>query len=195
MRKVKKYEEGGLLREGRARFGDDIRERAARFVQQGGAALSDEEAAAMMGRPTRAASKPVRRPAPKIEDTTSKGMTGPEMDLPQTPRSMGIPRDVMGRVDYGMSADSSPEAREAAAEVRKQSWEKKGPLGDFLDALGLGIRKRMESGGFGAKRPTMGEGMKKGGKVKKMASGGKVSSASKRGDGIAQRGKTRGRMC
>jgi hypothetical protein len=37
-------------------------------------------------------------------------------------------------------------------------------------------------------------GMKKGGAVKKMASGGKTSSASSRGDGIAQRGKTRGRM-
>ena len=36
------------------------------------------------------------------------------------------------------------------------------------------------------------EGMKKGGKVKKMASGG---SASKRADGIAQRGKTRGKVC
>jgi len=36
---------------------------------------------------------------------------------------------------------------------------------------------------------------KKGGVVKKMASGGKVSSASSRGDGIAQRGKTKGRMC
>ena len=38
--------------------------------------------------------------------------------------------------------------------------------------------------------------MKRGGRVKKMASGGmtsKVSSASKRGDGIAQRGKTKGR--
>ena len=37
--------------------------------------------------------------------------------------------------------------------------------------------------------------MKKGGAVKKMASGGKVSSASSHGDGIAQRGKTRGKMC
>ena len=37
-------------------------------------------------------------------------------------------------------------------------------------------------------------GMKKGGAVKKMASGGAVS-ASKRADGIAQRGKTRGKMC
>lgn len=36
-------------------------------------------------------------------------------------------------------------------------------------------------------------GMKKGGTVK-MASGGSVSNASRRGDGIAQRGKTRGRL-
>jgi hypothetical protein len=39
--------------------------------------------------------------------------------------------------------------------------------------------------------------MKKGGKVKQMASGGmtsKAPAASKRGDGIAQRGKTKGRM-
>ena len=34
-------------------------------------------------------------------------------------------------------------------------------------------------------------GMKKGGRVKKMAAGG---SASKRADGCAQRGKTRGKM-
>ena len=37
--------------------------------------------------------------------------------------------------------------------------------------------------------------LKRGGAVKKMASGGSVSSASSRGDGIAQRGKTRGKMC
>jgi len=37
--------------------------------------------------------------------------------------------------------------------------------------------------------------MKKGGAVKKMASGGSVSSASKRADGIATKGKTRGKMC
>ena len=38
-------------------------------------------------------------------------------------------------------------------------------------------------------------GMKKGGAVKKMASGGSVSSASRRADGIAQKGKTRGKFC
>lgn len=36
------------------------------------------------------------------------------------------------------------------------------------------------------------KGLKKGGKVKKMAAGG---TASKRADGIAQRGKTRGKIC
>ena len=36
--------------------------------------------------------------------------------------------------------------------------------------------------------------MKKGGCVKKMAKGGGVSSASKRGDGIAVKGKTRGKI-
>jgi hypothetical protein len=40
-----------------------------------------------------------------------------------------------------------------------------------------------------------GNNMKRGGAVKKMASGGSVSSASSRGDGIAQRGKTRGKLC
>jgi hypothetical protein len=40
-----------------------------------------------------------------------------------------------------------------------------------------------------------GSAYKKGGAVKKMASGGMASSASKRADGIATKGKTRGKMC
>jgi hypothetical protein len=35
----------------------------------------------------------------------------------------------------------------------------------------------------------------RGGKVKKYASGGMVGKASSRGDGIAQRGKTKGKVC
>jgi uncharacterized protein YjcR len=45
-----------------------------------------------------------------------------------------------------------------------------------------------------AEQAAAGGGMKKGGKVKKMAKGGSVGSASKRADGVATRGKTRGRM-
>lgn len=47
-------------------------------------------------------------------------------------------------------------------------------------------RMGMDSGGTEFKR---------GGKIQKMSSGGKASSASKRADGIAQKGKTRGRIC
>lgn len=46
-----------------------------------------------------------------------------------------------------------------------------------------------------AKKEREKSGMRSGGAVKKYASGGSVSSASKRADGIAQRGKTRGRVC
>ena len=49
-------------------------------------------------------------------------------------------------------------------------------------------------GGMPPRRPMAGAGMKKGGCVKKMKSGGSVSSASKRADGIATKGKTRGKM-
>ena len=38
------------------------------------------------------------------------------------------------------------------------------------------------------------QGVKRGGTIKKMAKGGKVSSASKRGDGCATKGKTKGRF-
>jgi hypothetical protein len=47
----------------------------------------------------------------------------------------------------------------------------------------------------GARNPRTGRMMNKGGSVKKMASGGMTSSASKRADGIATKGKTRGRIC
>jgi len=40
-----------------------------------------------------------------------------------------------------------------------------------------------------------GQPLKRGGAVKKMASGGMTSSASRRGDGIATKGKTRGKIC
>jgi hypothetical protein len=45
-----------------------------------------------------------------------------------------------------------------------------------------------------AKAAKQGYGIKKGGAIKAYASGGKVS-ASRRADGIAQRGKTRGKVC
>ena len=70
---------------------------------------------------------------------------------------------------------------------------------------GSGVPETYEGGGTGnGPSPGMASptppGMKRGGAVRskpqtKFASGGSVGSASRRGDGIAQRGKTKGRMC
>ena len=95
---------------------------------------------------------------------------------------------------------------------KKQALENVSPE-DYIPGVGMvkGILKkgltrlmkpRMKTysmSEFEAMTPKLGReslrlGMKKGGSVKKMASGGKVSSASKRADGIAIKGKTRGRM-
>jgi hypothetical protein len=81
----------------------------------------------------------------------------------------------------------------AARRLRKDSDEGRyaapgyGDQGQFAGGSGSGGSKpRDEELNAGASA------MKKGGKVKKMASGG---SASSRADGIAVKGKTRGKMC
>ena len=64
------------------------------------------------------------------------------------------------------------------------------------------IRDVLREGGGGGGKAKVDEdlnagasAMRRGGKVKKMASGGMTSSASKRADGIAVKGKTRGKIC
>ena len=54
-----------------------------------------------------------------------------------------------------------------------------------LARVGKAIKGTMESAGRSYDNPF----------AKRMKSGGKVSSASSRADGIAQRGKTKGRIC
>jgi hypothetical protein len=72
--------------------------------------------------------------------------------------------------------DSDKAEKKAAATAKSQ---------EIIDRMAKRTRPYMkdEAGGD----------MKRGGAVKKMASGG--STASRRGDGIAQRGKTKGKMC
>ena len=77
-----------------------------------------------------------------------------------------------------------PRGAKEDANIDKEAYNK------FLEKR-PGIMERMR-----AKDKAMADDtMKRGGKVKKMASGGMTSSASKRADGIATKGKTRGRMC
>jgi len=90
-------------------------------------------------------------------------------------------------------ADASGRAMEAAGKERGSAKKKlmnrvrAARAGASIGALG-------KTGGSSAMMKAKGKKMMMGGKVKGYKKGGKVSSASKRADGIAQRGHTRGRM-
>jgi hypothetical protein len=87
---------------------------------------------------------------------------------------------VLGSISpvYGMASGQG-----AFANLRKIS-----PLMHAIGETDTKAEKRRKKAG---EAPDAGEGMRKGGKVKKMAKGG---SASKRADGCATKGKTKGRF-
>lgn len=96
----------------------------------------------------------------------------------------------LGGLGAGMAGAS---VRGAAREMAEEAAMKKGQKQEksMLDRLG---QDAMETARSYGKLYKEGLGMKKGGEVKKHAKGGSVSSASKRADGCAIRGKTRGKM-
>jgi hypothetical protein len=88
---------------------------------------------------------------------------------------------------YG--TDTTSVFQKQAARARAEAEEKAAKEREAAEAA------KRRKGASEIKYDEMGNPMKKGGAVKKYASGGTVkSSASKRADGIAQRGKTRGRI-
>jgi hypothetical protein len=87
--------------------------------------------------------------------------------------------DVKTRID----PDLVDVTKLSLAERSKLSRERSRSEGTKTDTRSLNERMRSSFG------------MKKGGTIKKMASGGMTSSASKRADGIASKGKTRGKLC
>lgn len=119
-----------------------------------------------------------------------------------------VPKGSMARG----SGDITPMrgSRSSKADARREIADTNFPKGrrttareDYLAGRGTRAeqKERTESMAKGiAARLSTGEslddifGMKKGGQVKKMAKGGSVSSASKRADGCAVKGKTKGRM-
>lgn len=181
---MKKITEGGGIREGKARFGDDVRERARKAIAEQMAKAENKSkfggkepvATAKKVSPPKAikpkpipntetkptpkteakpAPKPETKPTPKIETKPAlKAETKPEKKSGQFGPATTFPRDV---------------GAGKAAEARKKSFDGSNPFSDLMDFL---------------------RGKKNGGTIKK-ASGGSVS---KRADGCAVRGKTKGRF-
>lgn len=93
-------------------------------------------------------------------------------------------------------ADKKPEDKKPADGGRTQYIDRKMPAGTGKDIL-MGVSRFADKLGIRQDKTYAGksdEDLAKKGEPVKKAKGGKVS-ASKRGDGIAQRGKTRGKIC
>lgn len=161
---------------------------------------SDKNVSAGTGRGTtaftpdrKASAKPQMRPS-----TVKDSMDIPVSPVVETAGIAGLPGSPSGvsaerEAARGSTTFFGPTPEDAAAMAEQAPRMRKGLFGEEIpeDMYQEMERKNKEAGFYGR--------FKKGGSVKKKAtkkyaSGGSVSSASKRGDGCAQRGKTRGRM-
>jgi hypothetical protein len=214
MKKAKRYQTGGVLRD---RFGNPVRSGSGEVVRTGSPDREyDEQASASM---TESSDYSGRRPR------TESSMTSDYM-----PRSSFKMPDI-GDADEGVSESrkitdyirSSPkedsvtetvkEEVKAKPKVKRKKKELSGMFGNIdsdslnkrrLEGLkkedspyGKSERLKALAGTFSSERASKryAESTPYARSKMGMKSGGKVSSASSRADGIAQRGKTKGRMC
>jgi hypothetical protein len=119
---------------------------------------------------------------------TSKFKSSPVIEAAtKVPQSKTAP--IKGKPNEQRESKSYPAV---AAEKKKADAERKKGQG-MAPYASSGREEIMRKNRF-HKEAELGRGIKKGGAVKKYAAGGSVGSASKRADGIAQRGKTRGKV-
>ena len=112
-------------------------------------------------------------------------------------------RDLVVSPSKGPTMGKADDDRAASAydKLKKSSFVKKGD--DVTDVTPKSKSTTMKQLGKPTSKKPLDEsdttggaiGYKRGGKMKKYASGGMVSSASRRADGIATKGKTRGKIC
>lgn len=139
-------------------------------------------------------------PVPRPRANAGRSLPAPRATATGNPESYGAaPRSTVtpsrgNENDYSMNAQEGSGninygGGAAARAPSRGDYSRNGPIGDTVDAIS-GLMSRLPRGRAAAKRalqrkdPMGTMPMKKGGAVK----------ASKRGDGIAQRGKTKGRL-
>ena len=150
----------------------------------------------MAGVSPKSVAKPASKPAVKL---AAKRMSDAQNDMLANAGKSAIASQNLRNENYGnegsrlksapkVSTNYSPNATDEEKMANRQAiadafMSVPRAIGDYASTI-KSPREYRES-----------QGMKKGGSVKKMASGGMTSSASKRADGIATKGKTRGRIC
>lgn len=221
-KKAKRYDEGGGVREGQnAGIDDDTRARAMKWLQQQQESQAETESAAPKAKPTRKAmsttdtgdesdrlsrryaqAKPAvfRRGTPEDIPGSApagwRGGSGERADSTELGRNVSAAMNAMGpgRIATGLSlaareaaaANAAQKAYNARAAARRAE---EGLNATEAAAAKQAIRERKTLNPLSwLSGPKGMENFKKGGVVKK------ASSASRRGDGIASKGKTRGRF-
>jgi hypothetical protein len=195
-RKVKRYDKGGILTD---RYGNPVKSGSGEPVRT----RSDDEIAAdskagygrympktgnmTLGKSTTRPSEDLVPPEPAApssefvmqggkKDTGNEESVKPIVDASGTPTDRLTARDLQSRKAADLSG-TKPKRNV----VSKKDLEKSGlSLRDYMNKERGLKRKEPKFDNF---------------ERTELKSGGKVSSASSRGDGIAQRGKTKGRMC
>lgn len=116
-----------------------------------------------------------------------------------TPRDLGLLEDDMGSIEdkrggLRRPVGGPPPRGMAGAMAAKRPMANPADANIFTADKGIQPPSPDEGPTMTAPRGMRRPGMKKGGCVKKMASGGSTGSASKRADGIATKGKTKGKI-
>ena len=148
--------------------------------------------------------KPAASPA---KPSPAKPSSGAAKNL--TTSESQAARNALGEGSYRQDSVYNPDKRGITSETRVPRFtpdgppvqtgrrdEKDAPRGKIdVTKYSLEERRKMEPDRSPTDYRPVNERFRKGGAVKGYASGGSVSSASKRADGIATKGKTRGKIC
>jgi hypothetical protein len=154
--------------------------------------------AAPVAQPKNAEPAAPAKPAAPVKKTETEG------SAPKDKSGYSLPaKNVTSMIEgQGSSTEPNKSTPKASDDTSKKATKYGiGPYGAFgsihkaISGYKTPAEVRSEERRKREKKESDVAGMRKGGAVKKYASGGSVSSASKRADGIAQRGKTKGRIC
>ena len=155
----------------------------------GAAGLLKSGVGALLGRgAAKTAAKRLERPDPTFREKELEILKDIPRSLP-APSKLALPKPTpkLGYDKAGAkAAERGGRAEGRQAEMLKENARRSGLREDASEETLKAVRDRLGGDKFTV--------MKRGGSVQGYASGGSVS-ASRRGDGIAQRGKTRGKMC
>jgi hypothetical protein len=190
-RNVKKYA-GGMLTDSsgnpvRSSSGEPVRTRFGKDEEDRPKSSGVEDYESLGKRA--GATSPFAGPKEYITDSTEE----------ESPKSMREPDSVAGKSAENVAIDDDEIKKPVKKKIKKKiakyedTGAKIGSQGDFK----MKSSTPEKTSGFGPKNTFLTKERleKSKGVFSRMKSGGKVSSASSRGDGIAQRGKTKGRMC